>query len=95
MIRPQYQQVSKHLQRVRDHVQLAACNFVPFDRDLFYWDVKHLGEEQNLDIEDPRRQVLTGEDLLGSSSCEKLEPALGVADVANTEHTEDCVEAVH
>lgn len=39
--------------------------------------------------------MLAGKDLLCSFSGEKLEPALSVADVTNTEHAEDCVEAIH
>ena len=68
---------------------------MPLNRDLFHRNTEHLGQEQNLNIKNPRRQVLTGKDLLRSFSSEKLEPALCVADVTDTKHTEDSVETVH
>jgi hypothetical protein len=68
---------------------------MPLNRNLFHRNTKHLGEQQNLDVKDPGRQVLTGEDLLRSFSSEELEPALCVTDVTNTEHAEDSVETVH
>lgn len=68
---------------------------MPFNRHLFHRSAEHPGEEQNFDVKDPGRQVLTGEDLLRSFPGEELESALGITDMANTEHTENCVKTIH
>jgi hypothetical protein len=65
---------------------VTAFNLLPAPRatrHLFHRDAKLFGEQQQLYVEYPGREMLTGEYLLGSLSGEKFETALGVSDVAN------------
>lgn len=95
MVRSQDQQVPEHLQRVRHDVELAPRDLMPLDRDLRDGHVQALGEQEELDVEDPRREVLGREDLHGGAPREELEAALGIADMAHADDAQDRVQAVH
>ena len=89
------EEVAEHLQGVGKDVELGARDLVPLDGDLCDGHALGLGEEEELDVEDPGGEVLVGEDLLRGAAREELEAALGVADVADADDAEDGVEAVH
>ena len=76
-------------------MQLAPADLVPLDGDLRDGHAQLLGEEEELDVEYPGREVLGGEDELCGAPREELEAALGVADVPDADDAEDGVEAVH
>lgn len=68
---------------------------MPLDGHLGDGDVQLFGEEQNFDVEYPRGEMLVGEDELCGAAGEKLESALCVSDVADTNDAENGVQAVH
>ena len=75
--------------------ELAPCDLMPRDGHFGDWDVQRLGEQQELDVEYPRREVLAREELAGGGTREQLKPALGVAQVAYARDAKHGVQAVH
>ena len=68
---------------------------MPLDRHLLDGYPELLREQEQLDVEDPRREVLIWENLLCGGAREELEPALGIADVPDPNDAQDGVEAIH
>jgi hypothetical protein len=89
------QQVSQHLQRIAHDTELAPCDLMPRDGHLDDGDARRLGEQQELDVEYPCREVLAREERAGGSAREQLEPALGIAQVADARDAQHGVQAVH
>jgi hypothetical protein len=58
-------------------------------------DAQRLGEQQELDVEYPCREVLARKERAGGGAREQLEPALGVAHVADARDAKHGVQAVH
>ena len=76
-------------------MQLAPPNLMPLDRHLPHGHAQRLRAQEQLDVEDPRREVLVREDRARGGPAEELEPALRVPDVAHADDAEDGVQPVH
>lgn len=68
---------------------------MPFYGNLFDRNGQLLREQEELDVEDPGREVLVWENLLCGGAGEQLEAALGIADMTHADNAQDSVEAVH
>lgn len=95
MVPSEYQEISEHLKRVLDDVELASCHFVPFDGNLCNRDPELFSEQEKLNVEYPRCKVLSGKYVLCSASRKELEPALGITNMSNADDTKDGMKSVH
>ena len=68
---------------------------MPFYGNLLDGNGQLLREQEQLNVEDPGREVLVWENLLCGGAGEQLEAALGIADMTHADNTQDGVEAVH
>lgn len=68
---------------------------MPLYGHFFHWDTELLGKKEQLDVEDPCGEVLAREYLLSCLSGEEFEAALSVADVADSDDSENGVKSVH
>ena len=95
MVRPEDQQVAQHLQRVPHDAELAPCDLVPRHGHLSDRNAQRLGEQQQLNVEYPRREVLPWEQRPRRGAREKLESALSIAHVSDAHDAQNGVQAVH
>jgi len=58
-------------------------------------DTQRLSEQQQLDVKDPRREMLAREQSACGLAREQLEPALGIAHVPDARDAQNGVQAVH
>lgn len=68
---------------------------MPLNRNLRHRYSKILRKEKQLDVENPRWKVLSGEHLLGSCSGKQFEAALCIPNVTYTHYSERGMQAVH
>lgn len=95
MVTSKYQEVAQHLKRVLDNIELASCHFVPFDGDFRNGNPELFGEQEKLDVEYPRSEMLGGEYFLSGTSREQFETTLGITDMSDADDTKDSMESVH
>lgn len=65
-------EVTQHAYTIAKQVQLAPCNLMPMDRNLGHGYSQLACKKKNLDVKNPSRQVLRGEQLVRRRSGEEL-----------------------